>query len=208
MASALGSLAAGFLAGLAIAASPGPIFFLVVGRILERGRRSGFASGAGVATADGIYALVAALGIGVASAVLAGSGRWLAAAGGVALIALGLRSVLTRPANTTPASASAAGLVADYASTLALTIGNPQTIIAFLAVFAGARAGMGLRGGLQGWVVAGVLAGSAAWWLLLTVVVGTLRTRLGPRWVRGLRVGSGVAITTFGLAALAAALRS
>jgi threonine/homoserine/homoserine lactone efflux protein len=144
MASALGSLAAGFLAGLAIAASPGPIFFLLVGRILERGRRSGFASGAGVATADGIYALVAALGIGVASAVLAGSGRWLAAAGGVALIALGLRYVLTRPANTTPASASAAGLVADYASTLALTIGNPQTIIAFLAVFAGARAGMGV----------------------------------------------------------------
>ncbi len=62
--------------------------------------------------------------------------------------------------------------------------------------------------GLQGWVVAGVAAGSAAWWLVLTLVVGALRIRLGPRWVRGIRVVSGVAITTLGLAALAAALRS
>jgi threonine/homoserine/homoserine lactone efflux protein len=203
MASALASVAAGFLAGLAIAASPGPIFFLVVRRVMERGRLSGLASGAGVASADAIYALGAALGIGLAAAALAGNARWLAAAGGVALVLIGVRSALSRPQPSLAGRTTAAGVAADYASTLVLTLGNPQTVVAFGAVFA--SAGSGLAGGPAGWVVAGVMAGSAAWWVALTVVVGALRARLGPGWVRAIRVGSGAVIGAFGLVALVAA---
>ncbi|TMD67301.1 MAG: hypothetical protein E6I84_03825 [Chloroflexi bacterium] len=57
------TLALGFLVGLAIAASPGPMFFLVLRRTLARGRRSGLVSGFGVATGDAIYAAVAAFGV-------------------------------------------------------------------------------------------------------------------------------------------------
>jgi threonine/homoserine/homoserine lactone efflux protein len=202
----LGSLAAGFLAGLAIAASPGPIFFLVIRRTLERGRRSGLASGAGVATADGIYALVAALGIGVASAALAGYAHWLGAAGGLALVILGVRAMLSRPRH--PAAARPAGDAADYASTLALTLGNPQTILAFLAVFAGAGAVPGLGRSGVGWVVPGVLAGSATWWLVLTLAVAALRARLNPASVRAITLVSGAAIAGFGLLALAGVLQA
>ncbi len=56
------ALALGFLIGFPIAASPGPMFFLVLRRTLSRGWRSGVVSGLGVATGDAIYAGLAAFG--------------------------------------------------------------------------------------------------------------------------------------------------
>ena len=53
------ALALGFLVGFPIAVSPGPIFFLVLRRTLDRGWRSGFVSGLGVGTGDAIYAALA-----------------------------------------------------------------------------------------------------------------------------------------------------
>ena len=52
-------LLTGFVLGFAIAASPGPIFFLCIRRTLLQGRLYGLASGFGVATADGFYAPIA-----------------------------------------------------------------------------------------------------------------------------------------------------
>ena len=53
----------GFALGFAVAASPGPIFFLCVRRTLTQGRLTGLASGLGVATADGFYAAIATFGV-------------------------------------------------------------------------------------------------------------------------------------------------
>ena len=44
----------GFALGFAVAAAPGPIFFLCLRRTLLRGRLYGVISGLGVATADGL----------------------------------------------------------------------------------------------------------------------------------------------------------
>lgn len=195
-------LAAGFLLGFAIAVSPGPIFFLVLRRTLERGVGSGLASGAGVACADGLYALVAAFGVGAVATLLAEQGRWLTAAGGVALIAVGGRTLLSRPAGEGTAVGSPAGPAADYASTLALTLANPQTILAFAAVVAGAGALLGDGGRSLVAVVLGVLLGSAAWWVVLAVSVALLRERIGRKAVRGLTLLSGLAILAFGVAAV------
>jgi threonine/homoserine/homoserine lactone efflux protein len=114
--------------------------------------------------------------------------------------------MLSRPRH--PAAARPAGDAADYASTLALTLGNPQTILAFLAVFAGAGAVPGLGRSGVGWVVPGVLAGSATWWLVLTLAVAALRARLNPASVRAITLVSGAAIAGFGLLALAGVLQA
>ncbi len=63
----------GFALGFAVAASPGPIFFLCLRRTVLRGRLYGFVSGLGVATADAVYAAIAAFGFAVViSAVSSG----------------------------------------------------------------------------------------------------------------------------------------
>jgi threonine/homoserine/homoserine lactone efflux protein len=63
----------GFAFGFAIAASPGPIFFLCLRRTLLRGWPAGVVSGLGVATADAFYAAIAVFGIAAVASVLAGS---------------------------------------------------------------------------------------------------------------------------------------
>ena len=75
----------GFALGFAIAASPGPIFFLCLRRTLLRGWRLGLFSGLGVATADGVYAAIAVFGVAAIATVLSGGSRWLGLIGGAAL---------------------------------------------------------------------------------------------------------------------------
>jgi threonine/homoserine/homoserine lactone efflux protein len=196
----------GFALGLAIAASPGPIFFLCLRRTLVRGWLNGLISGFGVATADGFYAAVAAFGVGAITTVLTGERRWLAVGGGVLLITLGARIIFDRPKRTEPASGNGAGLAWAYLSTLGLTITNPATIISFAAL--AATLGAGISGGYlrPSLLVVGVLLGSATWWCVLAALAAGLRARITPRGVRGISTISGAAIIALGLAALVTSL--
>jgi threonine/homoserine/homoserine lactone efflux protein len=193
----------GFALGFAVAASPGPIFFLCLRRTLDRGRLYGLISGFGVATADAVYAALATFGVAALTSVLISERRPLALVGGAALAALGIRILLEkpRPMDAAPA-ATARGLAGAYVSTLGLTIANPATIISFaaLAVTLGLGVGAGLTRPAS--VVAGVLLGSAAWWCVLAIAVSLPRDRMTPRVVRGISVFSGLAIVVLGAVAV------
>src|SRR6267143_5218586 len=134
----------GFALGFAIAASPGPIFFLCLRRTLLRGRLYGLVSGLGVATADGLYAAIAAFGFAVLATAVSSGRRPLALAGGAVLIGLGLRILFERHDRPTEAPVTTGpGLAWAYLSTLGLTVTNPATIISFAAL----AATLGLRAG-------------------------------------------------------------
>jgi threonine/homoserine/homoserine lactone efflux protein len=196
----------GFALGLAIAASPGPIFFLCLRRTLVKGWLNGLFSGFGVATADGFYASLGAFGVGAIATVLTGERRWLALAGGALLVALGARIVFDRPKTAETASGNGAGLAWAYLSTLGLTITNPATIISFAAL--AATLGAGVSGGYlrPSLLVVGVLLGSATWWCVLAALAAVLRARITPRVVRGISTASGLAIIALGLAAVVSTL--
>jgi threonine/homoserine/homoserine lactone efflux protein len=159
-----------------------------------------------VATGDGIYAALAAFGVAAITSALVAQRRWLALLGGGALLVLGLRSLLSSPAQAEPESVLVnGGLGAGYLSTLGLTLTNPATILAFAAVFAGL--GLGRTGGLGAvLLVAGVLLGSALWWVVLASLVASLRRRITPAVVRGIGLLSGLAILAFGVLAIASAV--
>ncbi len=191
----------GFLIGLSVAATVGPMAVLCIRRTLADGRLAGLATGLGVATADGCYGAVAGLGLTVVSGALLGVQVWLRLIGGGFLLYLGLKTLLAAPA-ARPANAPVANLPRAYVSALALTLTNPLTILSFAAIFAGL--GAATSGGYKtaALLVLGVFAGSAAWWVILTSAVTTLRARItthGLRWVN--RV-SGAIIFGFGLIAL------
>lgn len=95
-------------------------------------------------------------------------------------------------------------LVRAIVSTFVLTITNPATLIAFASMFASFR---GLIGGVDSFVdaefvVAGVVGGSAGWWLVLTTVIGLFHTRITDRTVRIINRVSGALVAMFGLAVL------
>lgn len=193
----------GFVLGFAIAATPGPMFFLCLRRTLVSGWRAGLASGLGIATADAIYAAAAAAGIGAAGTLVAGAQRWITLAGGLALLALGARALTRRPST---AGGPAPGLPGSYATTLLLTLANPAALVSFAAVFAGIGLA-GLPRQATPLVVAGTAMGSLSWWLILVGVLARIRMGPGGRAVRTVGLVSGAALAAFGVVAVAVALR-
>jgi threonine/homoserine/homoserine lactone efflux protein len=198
----------GFALGFAIAASPGPIFFLCARRTLVSGRLTGLFSGFGVATVDGFYAAIATFGVAALTSAFVAGRRPLAVVGGVVLLALGARILLERKASSRPGSqpVTRTSLAWAYASTVGLTITNPATILSFAAL--AATLGLGTSGSLvrPAVVTLGVLCGSAVWWMLLVTATSMLRTRITPPVVRGLSVFSGAAIVLLGILAVISAV--
>ena len=97
------------------------------------------------------------------------------------------------------------GYAGAYLSILGLTLANPMTILSFGALFAG----LGVTSEATGdaaLVVVGVLLGSTTWWVVLTTVVGALRTRVTPRWIHRINLVSGVIIGAFAIVAIASVL--
>lgn len=201
-------LVRGFVLGFAVAAAPGPIFFLCLRRTLAGGWPAGLASGLGVATADGLYASVAAFGVSAIATALVGERRWLALAGGALLVILGARIFLDRPKTGEAPEANGSSLPWAYLSTLGLTITNPATILSFAAL--AATLGIGVSGGYlrPALLVAGVLLGSVSWWCVLAALAAGIRAHMTPRIVRGLSVVSGAAIAVLGLLAIGTSLVS
>jgi threonine/homoserine/homoserine lactone efflux protein len=181
------ALVAGLLAGYGIAVPVGAIAALIVGLTAREGLRTGAAAALGVATADGVYAIVAVLGGSALAGVIApvaGPLRWVAA---VVLVGLAVRTAVTALRHyRDPAGARTNGGLASpgraYLGLLGLTLLNPMTIIYFGALVLGRQA----DGDLGAWgsavFVLAAFAASASWQLLLAgggSVVGRVLT--GPR---------------------------
>jgi len=207
----------GCVLGFAIAAPVGPIGVLCIRRTLADGRWRGFVSGLGAASADAVYGLVAGVGVDTLSRLLLAGQLWIRGAGALYLLWLAARSWRTPAAAASdpgpatapgsPRSRSVASSWSAYATTFLLTLTNPMTILSFAALFGAA----GLTGGGAGWsvglFVAGVFAGSALWWGLLSSGAGALRGRLRGGhlvWVNRL---SAAALAGFAVWALLGVLR-
>jgi threonine/homoserine/homoserine lactone efflux protein len=207
----IGPFARGLALGLAVAAPVGPMSLLCMRQTLARGFWPGFVSGLGIATADGVYGAVAALGLVALTDLLIGQQPWLRIVGGLAMLWLGIGAVRARPAEARATVDSGGGLIRSYAATFALTLMNPSTILSFAALFAGM--GLGSGGGEASGstvgplaLVAGVFVGSAAWWLVVTGGISVARTRLSTRIQRGITVAAGLALAGFGVLAIGSVL--
>lgn len=188
--------------GVLVAAPVGPMSVLCMRRALEQGWRAGLLSGLGIALADGCYAACAAFGVAFVSAMLSAARTPLHLAGGAALCLLGL-TMLRAPAPGAMPRAAALSPLATFATTFALTIVNPATILSFAGLYAGAvsLAG-GLRPAAAALLVAGTFLGSLAWWALLSGAIASSRHLLSEKATRLVRVASSLCLVAFGAVAL------
>jgi threonine/homoserine/homoserine lactone efflux protein len=193
----------GVALGFAIAAAVGPISLLTIRRTLAHGQAYGLASGAGVALADGTYAGIAAFGLTAVTPVLVGGRAVLGLVGGAFIVVLAIRTMTTRPSAVAETEAAERpGLAAGFASIFGLTLTNPMTILSFAGVFAAAGL-TGQGGGEAALLTLGVFLGSLAWWVVLTAVVATLRSRVTARGLIWINRLSGAALLVFGVIAVA-----
>jgi threonine/homoserine/homoserine lactone efflux protein len=172
----LAFLLKGVLVGIIIAVPAGPVGVLCIRRTIFHGRLSGFASGLGASTADAVFGIIAGFGLTVVSDLLLGYQDWLRLGGAGFLLYIGLSGLTADPLGGAQSEQGPEGLLADYASTFVLTITNPITILAFLAIFAG----IGFSGpqatvGRAAILVLGVWLGSLSWWAALAFGSGMMR---------------------------------
>jgi threonine/homoserine/homoserine lactone efflux protein len=192
----------GFLIGFSVAAVVGPIGVLCIQRTARKGFLYGLVTGLGAATADAMYGAIAGFGLTMLATFLVSQQGWIHIIGGLFLVYLGIKTVFTRPAERA-ASARADNFLGAYASTLLLTLTNPQTILSFAAIYAGIGVGGGKNGALSATlVVSGVFLGSTLWWCLLTAGISLLRGKLTYRWFLWINRIAGSVIILFGLLAL------
>jgi threonine/homoserine/homoserine lactone efflux protein len=198
----------GYLLGFTIAAAVGPISLLVMRRTLAEGRLIGLVSGLGVATADAVYGAIAAFGLGAVTELLVSARQVLGLVGGVFLLWLAWKTVRASATETRATATETdrrGGAPGAYLSILGLTLANPMTILSFGALFAGLGVANGATSDAA-LIVLGVLLGSSTWWLVLTTAVAALRSRLTPRWIHRINLGSGVVIGAFAVVAIALAV--
>jgi threonine/homoserine/homoserine lactone efflux protein len=196
----ISGLLKGGLVGFAIAAPVGPIGVLCIRRSVAKGQLAGFVSGLGAATADTLFGALAAAGIGAVTSFLVAHRGPIQLFGGAFMVALGIQMVRKHrqspPAGTD--DSGAAGLFRDYLSTLGLTLANPSTILSFIAIFAGIGIGASLGPIAAAQLVAGVFAGSACWWLILSTTAGWLGSRLQAKGLAYVNLLAGLSIALFG----------
>lgn len=196
----------GLVLGFTIAAAVGPISLLCIRRTLAEGRVVGLVSGLGVATADATYGAIAAFGLTAITDLLVDWRRALGLVGGIFLLWLAWRTFTAVPGEAAQEQdRPRRGLPGAYLSTLGLTLTNPMTILSFAALFVG----LGVTGDdAAGAAVLtlGVFAGSAAWWVILVTVVGALRSRITPAWLRRVNIVSGLLIGAFAILAIGSSL--
>lgn len=195
------------LIGLSIAAPVGPIGLLCIQRTLAHGRRIGFVSGLGAATADAAYGALGVFGVSALTSAFVALRVPLALFGALFLAWMGAQMLRSRAAtqaaatNATDATEGGSAFKA-YASVLALTLTNPMTILSFSAIFATLAAGAATTASPV-WMVLGVFAGSALWWLGLSLVVAALRHRIAASTMRRINQTAGVVLLGFAVYQLA-----
>jgi threonine/homoserine/homoserine lactone efflux protein len=194
----------GFFAALPI----GPVNLLVIRRTLAFGSIFGFVAGLGAAAADGIFAAVIAFGLTWLQDLIHGYQMWLELIGGALLVFFGFRAYLTEPhfrdaegINTKVAGKSSQNTA--IASTFALAITNPATLLGFTAMFSALSGLMGTLAGIDpAFVVLGVAGGSTLWWLTLATLIGRLHHSISDHTMLVINRVSGVVIALFGLLVL------
>ncbi|MCP4718456.1 MAG: LysE family transporter [Desulfobacteraceae bacterium] len=194
----------GIVIGFSIAAPVGPIGLLTIQRSLSHGPGAGLATGMGAATADAVYGCVAGFGLTLISKLLLDFQTWLLLAGGLFLCGLGLATLKQKPPQREKQSEPIfKGYLLSYLSAFFLTLTNPVTIMAFMAIFAGLGLGAtanGYAGALS--LVLGVFLGSCLWWMILTFGVGQLKQKLNAGFQKFINQGAGMVLLFFGFWAL------
>lgn len=197
----------GVVMGLVAAVPIGPVNLICIRRSFAFGPLNGFVSGLGAALGDGIFAAIMGFGLTWIAQMIEGYATIIELIGGALMVWMGFRTFGSPPVPRgvdDRADSEGTNLFRAIMSTFALTVTNPVTLLSFGVMFAGLG---GLAGGAgdygdAGFVVAGVVGGSAGWWLALTTVIGLFHTRIDEKAMRLINRICGVLVMVCGLVVL------
>jgi len=188
----------GLLVGLVFGIPAGAIGALTIQRSLARGFLAGLLTGLGSSAADMFYACVGVLGISVVSDFLLEWQTPISMAGGVLILVMGIGIFKGKPAAVF-SEEEKTSLPLCFASSFAIAIANPATILSFVVAFASFGIGNVDTVGQGIQVIAGILLGTGFWWCVLSGAASRLRERMTDQIYRNLNRVLGVLLMLFGI---------
>ena len=192
----------GMLAGYGIAIPVGAIAILIVDVALRRGFGWGFAAGAGAATADLVYAGLAAVAGQALSLVLAPYAAVLRVTSAVVLLMIGGYGLWRLRQTPEPSSAlptNGRSRLRTYGQFLGLTLLNPLTIAYFVSLILGMQAGTLDTAATRLAFVIGAGLASLSWQTLLAAIGALGHRHLSPRFQRAASLSGNLLIVGFGV---------
>jgi threonine/homoserine/homoserine lactone efflux protein len=180
----LDAFLSGIIAGYGIAIPVGPIAILIIELGLSRGFRVALSAGAGAASADLIYATIAALAGTFLVSVLAPFASVLRIASALGLIAIGawlLYHGRNRSDRTRGPQLGNTNCPRTCGMVLGLTLLNPVTVTYFTTLILGMRADSSQSPVSAILFVCGVFLASFSWASLLASISGIAHKRLPAR---------------------------
>jgi threonine/homoserine/homoserine lactone efflux protein len=188
---------AGVAIGLAMSAPLGPVNLIVIRTALCHDLKVALLAGLGAVLADVLIAGIAAYGIQSIAHLILNYAMYLQIAGGIFLVVLGIRTARTH----FTASDLTNGLhSAKFGLTFSLSVTNPGLVLGYLAIFSSlsTHLSLGASSFRPAIVLIGIALGGALWWLLLSFLIGRLRSRLGPSTLDSINRWSGILVAAFG----------
>jgi threonine/homoserine/homoserine lactone efflux protein len=202
------SLLEGLVAGYGIAIPVGAVAVLIVNTSIQCGFRLGFFAGAGAATADFIYAILAgAAGVALERLLRPVSAPLRIVSGAVLLLMAA--SVFWRGLRKAAAEEGHGRVCGPwhmYMEFLGITIINPLTVVYFTALILGSDPGGSLGPMEIGPFVLGVGVASLSWQTFLAGVGGILQGRLPRNFRRLTTLVGGLLVAVLGLRILVSAM--
>lgn len=187
---------------MAIAIPVGPIAVLCMQYALSRGFMIAFFAGVGAALADTCFGLLAGLGLTVITDWIFLNKCWIQLVGGIFLCYIGAELFFTKNHETILIDKKATPLNA-LTSTFMLTLANPLTILAFMALFGYfGLVNVSLSPKNASMAIFGVFIGSLTWWTLLTYIAAKLRPHFTDKGMIRFREFGGALLLLGGIAAL------
>jgi threonine/homoserine/homoserine lactone efflux protein len=122
---------------LLLNATPGPDTAYIVGRSVAQGRSAGLISAVGISVGCCVHAIASAFGLSAILATSATAFTIIKVAGGLYLVYLGMRMLLTPSANVLPAGAAQAirPLRTVFWQAVLTNVLNPKVVLFFLSFF-------------------------------------------------------------------------
>lgn len=172
----IAALVAGLAAGYGIAMPVGAIAAYLVALTARTSFRTGIFAALGVATADGVYALIAVCGGTILAPALRSIALPVQWGSALVLIALAVHGAVTairrnreRRDNGAPVSPAASSPARAYLGLWAMTMMNPLTVVYFTALVLGRQAAAASGHADQAVFVLAAFAASASWQLFLAM---------------------------------------
>lgn len=191
----------GLLAGFGIAIPVGAIAVLIMDTTLRRGFYAGFSAGAGAATADFVYAVLAAVAGSILATWLEPHADSIRLVSGTVLVGLGVVGIVRsfRTVVGERRTQGEGGYRKLYVQFLALTLINPMTVVYFSALIMGGTVGFVSTLTERVMFVAGAGLASFSWQSFLAAAGAVLRQRLSSRTQLSLSILGNLVVIGLGL---------